>query len=112
MARTIDREKMMGRSTMGQVHFVIGHRTQIDGLDGVGFTGTKDGATLRFAITREALEALAEGASHSSTLLEMFDGWKERIWGLAERKAAQGLLYVDGRYLITEDDVTNNPDIA
>ena len=87
------------------VNFVIGSVGQIDSRDAVKFTGVKGTRTLRFWITRDALERLNGGTKHGESLLTIFDPFKERIWAIAKQKVADGLGSDDDTFLIDEEDV-------
>lgn len=87
------------------VNFVIGSVGQIDSRDAVQFTGVKGTRTLRFWITRDALERLSGSTSHGKSLLTIFDPFKERIWVIAKKKVADGLGSDDDTFLIDGEDV-------
>jgi hypothetical protein len=80
-----------------------GTRREADGREGVEFVGDRGGETLRFWITGDALDALADDEP-APTLAGEFDRWIEVIWSVAQDKVANGSSEQDGRFILREDD--------
>ena len=80
-----------------------GTRREIAGGEFVEFLGDRGGETLRFWITPEALNTLADDEP-VPTLLGAFDRWIEEIWRMAQNKVANGSPEQEGAYIIRERD--------